>query len=146
MFFEHYPLIVLLARYHLSPKITREILKRVTIIFCPFPSSPAGITFRELMSTIFHAQDPRNRRVKWFAVNLSSTRPSHHLRETRTWHLSHSIFHFCTSKGKGRGMKLYSLLYIWKGTAVWTPCFFTWRLFSALACQKCIRLLTLSVE
>jgi len=91
-------------------------------------SSPllVGITFRELMSTIFHAQDPRNRRVKWFAVNLSSTwsPPS-----PRDAHLavSHSISQLCTwreserqkeARKGGKGMKLCSLLYIWKGTAV----------------------------
>jgi len=109
----------------------QEILKRVTIMAYDhrFPSSLTGITFRELMSAIFHAQDPRNRRVKWFAVNLSSTWSPLPPRDAHLA-VSHSIFQFCTWKREretvrererrrgGRGMKLCSLLYIWKGTAV----------------------------
>lgn len=44
--------------------------------------------------------------------------------------------------GWGRGMKLCSLLYVWKGTAVWTTCYSTWRPFFAVACWKRVRLLT----
>lgn len=88
-----------------------------------------GIAFRELMSAIFHAQDPRNRRVKWFAVNLSSTWPPPPPRDAHLA-VSHSILEFCTGRGERR-IKLCSLLYVWKGTthSCETLCFSTWPAF-----------------
>jgi len=82
-------------------KSTQEILNRVTIMAYDhrFPPFLAGITFRELMSAIFHAQDPRNRRVKWFAVNLSSTWPPLPPRDAHLV-VSHNIFQFCIWKRK----------------------------------------------
>lgn len=134
----------------LSHKFSEGILKRVIMAYDhrSFPLL-VGITFRELMSTIFHAQDPRNRRVKWFAVNLSSTwsPPS-----PRDVHLavSHSISQLCAwreserrrkRRGReGRGWN-YVLSFIFERAQLWTLYSSTCRLFSALACQRCIGLL-----
>jgi len=127
----------------------QKILKRVTIMAYDhrFPSSLTGITFRELMSAIFHAQDPRNRRVKWFAVNLSSTWSPLPPRDAHLA-VSHSIFQFCTwereretEREKGGGWN-YVLSFIFERAQLWASCSSTCRLFSVLACQRCIGLLT----